>query len=156
MNHDQHIRPITSDDIPVLKNIIDANQLFPSELLDEMVVDFLNNTKSKDIWLTYDDDKPEAIAFCAPEKMTEGTWNVYLIAVHPNKQGKGYGSALMKYIEKTLTENGERLLIVETSGLDAFEQTQKFYKKNDFIEEARIRDFYQAGDDKIIFWKSLV
>ena len=87
--------------------------------------------------------------------MTEGTWNLYLIAVHPQHQGLGYGTSMMKYIEQLLSDRGERILLVETSGLDGFEKTRSFYRRCGYEEEARIREFYQAGEDKIVFRKSL-
>ena len=46
-----------------------------------------------------------------------------------------------------------RILIVETLGTDEFLQTREFYLKNGFDEEARIRDFYEDGGDKVVFWK---
>ena len=63
---------------------------------------------------------------------------------------------MLNHVEKTLTEKGERLLLVETSGLPNFEMTRKFYRKQGYEEEAKIRDYYKAGDDKIIFRKALV
>jgi ribosomal protein S18 acetylase RimI-like enzyme len=54
-----------------------------------------------------------------------------------------------------LTARGERLLLVETSGLASFERTRAFYRKCGYNEEARIRDFYKAGDDKIVYRKGL-
>ncbi len=47
------------------------------------------------------------------------------------------------------------MLIVETSSLDRFERTRRFYRDRGFVEEARIREFYGPGDDKIVFWKLL-
>jgi hypothetical protein len=52
--------------------------------------------------------------------MTEGTWNRYLIAVHPDVQGTGVGTAMLHHIEQLLATRGERVLLVETSGLDSF------------------------------------
>lgn len=149
------IRPITSGDIPALKTLIEANDLFPSDMLDEMMSAYFQNESSNEFWFTYEKDKPVAIGYCAPEKMTEGTWNLYLIAVHPDFQGQGVGTAMMEYIEQMLTEQGERILLVETSGLDSFAKTRSFYRKCGYEEEARIRGFYQAGEDKIVFRKSL-
>lgn len=37
---------------------------------------------------------------CAPEKMTEGAWNLYLIAVHSDYQGQGIGIAMITHIEQ--------------------------------------------------------
>lgn len=149
------IRAVKLSDLPALKAIIDANQLFPSAMLDEMTSGYFNNN-SNDYWFTYDNEQPVAIGYCAPEKMTEGTWNLYLIAVHPNYQGLGYGTAMLHYIEQKLAQSGARILLVETSSLASFERTRKFYQKCGYDKEAQIREFYQAGEDKIIFRKSLV
>lgn len=152
---DSHIRPITPDDLPALKTVIDANELFPSDMLDEMISDYFSNEDSNEYWFTYDDGKPVAIAYCAPEKMTEGTWNLYLIAVHPDYQGLGRGTSMLHHIEQRLAGRGERVLLVETSGLESFDRTREFYRKCGYEKEAQIREFYQAGEDKIIFRKSL-
>ena len=156
MQKDSRIRPIIPHDLPELKTVIDANELFPSEMLDEMIFDYFNNKNTKDYWFTYDNGKPVAIAYCAPEKMTEGTWNLYLIAVHPDYQGLGYGTSMLNHIERRLANGGERLLLIETSSLESFEPTREFYRKCGYHQEAQIRNFYQAGEDKIVFYKSLI
>lgn len=155
MSTDNFIRSVKSHDIPSLKAVIEANELFPAELLDDMISGYLNDDGSKDLWFTYDNGKAVAIAFCAPEKMTEGTWNLYLIAVHPDYQRQGIGRAMIGYIEQMLTAQGERLLLVETSGLEDFAGTRAFYHKCGYEKEALIREFYQAGEDKIVFRKLL-
>jgi len=149
------IRPIKLEDIPALKTVIDANELFPSEMLDDMIADYFRSEDTNEFWFTYEDKKPIAIAYCAPEKMTEGTWNLYLIAVHPDYQGKGYGTSMVHHIEQVLAEKGERLLLVETSGLESFAATRSFYLQCGYEEAARIREFYDAGEDKIVFHKFL-
>ncbi len=85
--------------------------------------------------------------------MTDGTWNLYLIAVHPDHQRLGRGTALLEYIERLLAQRGQRILLVETSGTDEFGYVRKFYGDRGFEEEARIRDFYADGVDKIVFRK---
>ena len=87
--------------------------------------------------------------------MTEGTWNLYLIAINADRQGTGEGSKLIAHVEKTLADEGQRVLLVETSGNPNFEQTRQFYRNNNYTEEARIREFYTTGEDKIVFWKKL-
>ena len=150
------IRPTTADDTPALKRVIDATGLFPAEMLDGMLAGFFTGEAGKDVWLTDDDGGPVAIAYCAPERMTEGTWNLYLIAVHPDRQGQGRGATLLQHVEQGLAQRGQRVLLVETSGLPAFERTRSFYRRRGYDEEARIRDFYQAGEDKVVFRKALL
>lgn len=149
------IRSVTEQDVPDLKTIIDTSDLFPSDMLDGMISDYFENEASRDIWITCGEDRPMALAYCAPEQMTEGTWNLYLIAVHADCQGGGYGTSLVDHLESMLASRGERILLVETSGLPDFERTRAFYRKCGYEEEARIRDFYQPGDDKVVFRKVL-
>ncbi len=114
------------------------------------------NNASKDIWFTVvTHNTPIAIGYCAPERLTEGTYNLYAIAVHKDFQGKGVGKQMMHYIATKLRENGNRIILVETSGKTEFERTRTFYRKCHYIEQATIPEFYDKDDDKIIFWKRL-
>lgn len=149
------IRPVTPGDMPALKGVIDANGLFPPEMLDGMAAGFFSGEAGEEFWLTVDEGGPVAVAYCAPERMTEGTWNLLLIAVHPGRQGGGRGAALLRRVEEASAARGGRLLLVETSGLPAFERTRRFYRKCGYDEEARIRGFYRPGEDKIVFRKAL-
>ncbi len=150
------IRKVEKADIPELKKVLDSSELFPSYLLDDMINDYLSNKKSTDIWFTtIDQGKPISIGYCAPETLTEGTYNLYAIAVHKSQQGNGIGKKMMEYIENQLRENGNRILIVETSGKPEFELTREFYIKCDYTKQAVIPEFYEKEDDKIVFWKKL-
>ncbi len=150
------IRSIKKKDIDALKSVLNSSELFPSEMLDDMINDYFTNPESTDIWFTtVIDNKPISIAYCAPERMTDGTYNLYAIAVTKEMQGKGIGGQMMEYIENLLREKGHRILLVETSGKEEYELTRQFYLKNNYILQARIPEFYEAGDDKIVFWKKL-
>ena len=48
------------------------------------------------------------------------------------------------------------MLIVETSSTDDYQAARRFYAREGFDQEARIREFYGPGDDKVMFWKSLL
>jgi len=150
------IRPALRIDLPELKEVIATTGLFPPEMLDGMMADYWNNPDSGDIWLTaVVQGKPTAVAYCAPERLTDGTYNLYLIAVHKDHQGKHIGRTLLHYVEQLLQSQGKRILLVETSGLPEFELTRKFYDQCHYHREAVIRDFYRQGEDKVIFWKQL-
>ncbi len=151
-----NIRQTNLEDIAALQTVLEETGLFPSEMLPEMISNFLSDSDQSDVWLTYEDDHT-AIGFCyaAPEQLTQGTWNMLAIAVLPSRQGDGIGAALVKELEQVLRTRSGRILIVDTSGTDAFSQTRAFYEKNGYAREARVRDFWAEGDDKIIFWKKL-
>ena len=149
------IRPVQRQDLSRLKHIADATELFPSEMMDDMIAGYFDRS-TPDIWFTYClDGRAIAFGFCEPERMTEGTWNLLAIGVDPEHQGKGVGAAMMTYLEDRLANQGERILLVETMGIPAFERTRAFYRKQGYVEEARIREFYEAGADKVVFWKHL-
>jgi ribosomal protein S18 acetylase RimI-like enzyme len=152
------IRPTKPEDAEALIAVANTIGFQPNELeeLRKMLADYFGgNTDSDPFWITDDDeeDGPVGVAYCEPERMTDQTWNLLLIAIRPDHQGQGRGRTLMRYIEETLKARGGRMLLVET--LASFERTLTFYAKCGFEEEARIRDFYTAGADKIVFRKVL-
>lgn len=149
------IRPLRAGDLPALKTVIDTNDLFPSAMLDEMTAPFLAGQAEDERWLTFDQGGPVGIAYYVPERMTDGTYNLLLIAVRPDRHGNGIGAGLMAHAEADLAARGGRVLLVETSGLDAFARTRGFYRFIGYDEEARIREFYAAGEDKVVFRKKL-
>lgn len=152
----REIRKVRRADIPELKKVLDSSELFPSHLLDDMINDYLNNESSTDFWFTtIENEKPVSIGYCAPERLTEGTYNLYAIAVNKSLQGNGIGKQMMEYIESHLRKSGNRILIVETSGKPEFELTREFYIKCQYIKQAVIPEFYEKGDDKVVFWKKL-
>ncbi|CAN5841530.1 MAG: GNAT family N-acetyltransferase [Ilumatobacteraceae bacterium] len=98
-------------------------------------------------------------AYYAPEPFGDRVWNLYFIAVAADQHGLGAGSSLVSHVEDDLRGRGEevaRVLIVETSSLDGYEQARSFYRRHGFEEEARVREFYGPGDHKVVFWKLLV
>ncbi len=150
------IRMVSANDLPDLKEVLDSIDLFPSDMLEDMISDFLDNPETEDIWFTeVENDKPISIGFCAPEKLTEGTYNLYAIGVRSDLQSSGTGSRMMAFIENYLKGKGHRILIVDTSGTDAFESTRRFYEKLGYDKEAVLRDFWADGDDKVVYRKRL-
>lgn len=147
---------VIKEDVSGLKEVLDSSGLFPSEYLDDMISDFFTNPETQAIWFTcITDNKPSAIGYCAPEKLTNGTYNLYAIAVRKELQGKGIGKTMMKFIEELLKKTNKRVLIIDTSSDQHYELTRKFYKDLNYIQEAVIKDFWNEGEDKITFLKKL-
>ncbi len=149
------IRRTTEADHDRLIELATVSGLFEPEQTD-LLNEMLRAPAGTDIWFTCEiDGLPVGVAYLAPERMTNGTWNLYWIAIHPNYQRQGHGKAILCHIEQWLAEQKQRVLIVETAGVDDFNYVRKFYAANGFEAEARIRDFYDAGVDKVVFRKSL-
>lgn len=110
---------------------------------------------SEAIWRTVLDPEPVGIAYCAPEPVTIGTWNLLMIWIKAGHEGRGHGSALIREIDAEVKQRDARLLIVETSGTEAFETARSFYERNGFKLEARVADFYADGEDKLVYTKRL-
>jgi len=150
------IRPIQKEDIADLKSVLDSIELFPSEMLEDMISDYFNNPNTEDIWfMALQNNQAISIGYCAPEKLTAGTYNLYAIGVRKEIQGKGIGGKMMNYLEHQLRQQGNRILIVETSSTADFQLTRKFYENLNYAKEAVIRDFWEEGDEKVIYWKKL-
>lgn len=151
-----NIRPVLDSDIIGIKNVIDSCGLFPSEYLDDMIFEYLNNSDTSELWYTYvEDNTPVAVAYCVPEKFTTGTYNLLAIGVSEIAQRKGIASKMMHYIEFELKKQNARILIIETSSDIARIGARELYNKIGYKKEATIREFWNEGEDKIIFWKKL-
>ncbi len=152
----EKIRPVVKSDINHLKIVVDSSELFPSEYLDEMIADYFNNPETQDLWFTcIEKDKPVAIGYCVPEKLTDGTYNVLAIGVNKDFQRQGIAREMMNYIEQFLKKCDGRILIVETSTDDAQIGARVFYENIGYKNIATIKDFWKDGEDKIVFWKRI-
>jgi predicted N-acetyltransferase YhbS len=87
--------------------------------------------------------------------LTQRSFDLYWLAVHPDHQGRGIGKILMRRCESEIASQGGRLVVVETSGRVAYAPTRGFYERMHYTCTVRIRDFYTPGDDKLIYLKYL-
>jgi len=90
-----------------------------------------------------------------PHPLTDGVFDLYWIAVDPAAQGRGVGRALMREVEAGVALRNGRLLLVETSGSPEYQAARRFYESCGYRYQAVIHDFYEPGDDLIIFGKVL-
>jgi ribosomal protein S18 acetylase RimI-like enzyme len=103
------------------------------------------------------DDQDQAIGYICygPTPMTQGTFDLYWIAVDPDFQGQRVGSKLLNFLGEVVKAEGGRLILADASTIPHDEKTQKFYLKNGFQEVARIQDYYHPGNDRITFCRRL-
>jgi ribosomal protein S18 acetylase RimI-like enzyme len=86
---------------------------------------------------------------------TEGSYDLYWIAVHNDCRNQGIGKILLEKTEGLITGLKGRAIWVETSGQEKYQPTRKFYLRFGYKEEAVLKGFYGPGDDKVIYVKRL-
>lgn len=149
------IRAVEASDHEGILRIAVESGLFESDQVD-VLRQMLVEPSPDDVWLVSEQDgELRGVAYFAPEKMTRGTWNLYFIAVLPSCQRQGVGAALVEHIADWLSERGERLLLVETAGLEDFDYVRRFYQSHKFQPTAVIPGFYDDGVDKVVFIRQL-
>ena len=87
---------------------------------------------------------------------TVATWDLYWIAVHPDAQQSGIGTLLLNAVERDLQEKRAALLVIETSSKGNYAATRAFYAARGYADVARVPNFYDEGDDRVIYTKRLV
>ena len=155
------IRPLFEKDRATLFSMLLKTHAFTSaeidvamELIDIVLKDRIQKDYQIDCMV---DDQDLAIGYiCSgPTPMTQGTFDLYWIAVDPGFQEQGLGSKLLDYLEGRVKTRGGRMILADTSTFPQYEKTQRFYVKNGFQQVARIPDYYQPGNDRVTFCRRL-
>jgi ribosomal protein S18 acetylase RimI-like enzyme len=156
MTQSARIRLATQNDALAVDRLSRATGLSDGD--EEL--DRLEPLDDEHTWIVLENDSQSVIgaAYFGPESHSDRVWNLYFLAVDPQHQGGGLGSALVAWAEENLRDRGEdvaKLVLIETSSLEGFAATRAFYQKVGYGEEARVREYYGPGDDKVVFWKML-
>lgn len=108
-------------------------------------------------WLVERDETGLILGYTCfgPRALTDGTFDLFWIAVDRSLHRSGVGRRLLAATEQAVSAMGGRLLFLETSGLPKYEATRRFYLGTGYTHEATIRDFYAPGDDLVIFTRHL-
>ena len=88
-----------------------------------------------------------------PTPLTKNTWDIFWEAVSRDFQGQGIGGKLLQAAEKVIQKAGGGMILIETSSTPAYGKTRNFYFRQGYEEIARVPDFYEPGDDKLILRK---
>ena len=154
------IRPIIEADVPVLMAILRATGVFSEDectIALELMNAVLSDAAQKDYVIFVAADavtgRAEGYVCIGPTPATRGTFDLYWIAVDPQRYGNGTARLLMKTAEAYICARGGTLVIVETSSTPAYDRTRAFYLKEGYGELARIRQYYKPEDDLIIYGK---
>ena len=153
------VRPMTDGDRERVFDIIRSTGIFtPDEIqvANELVDITLDQPGQRDYAAVVVEDEDGRVAgylTYGPTPLTDGTYDLYWMAVSPEAQGRGLGKELVRWLEKQVAEAGGRLILIETSSQPKYEKTRKFYLGLGYREASRIPDFYKAGDSRITYVK---
>ncbi len=154
------LRPLVSEDKSTVECILKSLDEFSSVEVDvaiELIDAYLQYGISSGYYLVVAEKQKTVLGYICygPTPMTQGTWDIYWIAVDPRKMNQGIGSALLKYAEQEVRAASGRLVILETSSKPVYARARKFYEKSGYEVICRISDFYALADDKIIYLKNI-
>ena len=156
------IRSLARKDKAGLLSLLIKTKAFTSKEIDvamELSDIVLKDKKQKDytIYCAVNDEDTLLGYICyGPSPMTEGTFDLYWIAVDPDLQDQGVGSLLIDFLEGEVRKIQGRMALAETASISEYEKTQRFYLHKGFKEVARVPDYYYPGNDRITFCKRFV
>ena len=153
-------RPLEARDRPAIADLVQRVGNFSSDEVEvalELVDHWLADGEASDYicWVIEDDEGVRGYVCIGPTPLTDGTFDLYWIAVDPSAQGRGYGQALTRLAEEEARARGGRLLLIETASHETYSSTVRFYERAGYDLVSRIADFYKPGDDKLTFAKRI-
>ena len=91
-----------------------------------------------------------------PIACTVGSYDLYWIAVDPGLAGTGVlGRLLLARSRTSHRVPAGRHIYIETSGRPQYAPTRTFYERCGYQLAAVLNDFYDRGDDKVIWRKEV-
>ncbi|HUQ18991.1 MAG TPA: N-acetyltransferase [Gemmatimonadaceae bacterium] len=154
------IRPLESRDRASIARIVESVGNFSAEEIRvalELVDAWLSQGEASEYICDVIEEKQTVRGYVCfgPTPLTEGTFDLYWIAVERSSHGKGYGQALLEHAEQQAKRRGGRIVLIETASQNGYAGTIEFYKRAGYGVVSRIPDFYRVGDDKLTFWKRI-
>ncbi len=153
------IRPTVREDHSLILDILKRTDYFTPdevEIADELLNSYFDDSLESGYWTyTAESDGVAGYVCYGPTPLTEGTYDIYWIAVDPNQQGKKIGTELLQFAERDIAEHKGRLITVYTSSQEKYISTRSFYLKRGYHEGCRIKDYYRRGDDLVVYVKQI-
>lgn len=150
----------TPDDVAAVGEIVAATGFFNAtevEIAVELVEERLEMGPVSGYFFVFAEEAGRVLGYTCygPIDGTEGSYDLFWIAIDPTQQRRGLGRVLMDETERLIRAMGGRRVYAETSGRSQYEPTREFYRRLGFDREAELSDFYAPGDAKVFFVKAI-
>jgi ribosomal protein S18 acetylase RimI-like enzyme len=148
---------LKTTDIAYLKEILLSTGFFYDsevEIALELAQENIEKGEEKSGYIfNITEEKGTPVAFTCYGKIpgTESSFDLYWVAVHESKQGKGIGKTLMNMAVEDIRKRGGKNIWIETASRPIYEPTRKFYLAYGCEKVAELPEFYGDNDNKVIF-----
>jgi ribosomal protein S18 acetylase RimI-like enzyme len=154
------IRGVRNEDLDGILALARRTGVFTSEevgVVKELVESELDHPEEREYrsLVTEADDHIVGFACYGPTPLTDGTYDLYWIFVHPSYQGRSIGANLLGEVERAIRQTGGRMLLVDTSSTERYVPARRFYQNHGFQKVGEVEDFYSQGDSLFIYVKQL-
>ena len=154
------LRDLRPSDRPAIERILRSVGVFREQEVAiglELVDETLDPGPSTDYrwWVAERVGVVVGFACFGPVPLTEGTFDLYWIAVGPEAQGTEAATMLDSAVTSTVRKLGGRWLLAETSSTAEYARAHRFYERQGYDRVGHIPDFYRPGDDRLTFGKRL-
>src|SRR6185312_10120487 len=151
---------VMADDVGRVRSLVASTGFF-NQAEVEVAADLVTERLTKGIRSGYNFVLAErgsslvGYACYGPIEGTQGSFELYWIAVSPDEQRRGLGAQAYARAEAAMRKAGAKHIYADTSSSDRYAGTRGFYQRMGFHEDARLADFYAPGDSKIVYVKPL-
>jgi len=151
---------LKKSDPEAIRELVAATGFFSAEEIEiaaELVAETLERGDAAGYLFTIVENSGSVAGYACfgPIPLTASSYDLYWIAVHPDYQGTGLGRQLIEAAEKAAVDAGATLMFVDTAGRAQYLPTRRFYERVGYHVEAKLRNFYAPGDDKVVYGKRL-
>jgi D-alanine-D-alanine ligase len=150
----------TLDDCRIVREIVASTGFFSVveiEVAVELVEDRLAKGDASGYYFVFAECDGQTLGYACygPIALTAASYDLFWIAVGQAHQGQKIGKILLEKSEELIRAAGGRQVYIETSNRGQYASTRGFYLRCGYREAAVLKDFYDLGDDKVIYEKVL-
>jgi GNAT superfamily N-acetyltransferase len=151
---------VSPNDCRTVREIVASTDFFSQDELEvavELVEERLAKGQASGYHFVFAERDGQVLGYTCygPIALTAASYDLFWIAVNQAHQGQKIGKILLEKSEELILAAGGRQVYIETSNRGQYASTRGFYLRCGYREAAVLADFYDLGDDKVIYEKVL-